>query len=330
MGKVDVLFVLVLFSALLPAGICGGRAAIITGSETAFIDVYTQKELYSGKGVNNGSDSFAPGEEVVLYASVEYNQNGIHNKLVSFEVRGPVNAVENVTISRTSLTNENGVANISFRVPWPEKNVETIVFGVWIVHACVEIGGEMVEDMLTFEVGWIVEIVCLRTVDEDFELRNGFMQGTYVVAELTVENIAMTAKNVTLAVAGLDSLDYVIGVVISDVLQVEAGEMQIHCVLYIPEWSACGNGTLHATARKPAGGTYCPAVSVKFGIILFGDLNRDGTVDIRDIGEVARAYGSYEEPEHPRWNPDADINNDGVVDIRDVSSIARRFGETCK
>ena len=57
---------------------------------------------------------------------------------------------------------------------------------------------------------------------------------------------------------------------------------------------------------------------------LWGDVNYDGIVDIRDIAIVARAYGSY--PGSPSWNADADINGDGRVDTRDISITAKNFG----
>ncbi|MGD8544619.1 MAG: DUF2341 domain-containing protein [Candidatus Bathyarchaeota archaeon] len=60
------------------------------------------------------------------------------------------------------------------------------------------------------------------------------------------------------------------------------------------------------------------------------DLNRDGRVDMRDIGIVARAFGSY--PGHERWNVEADITGSGGepddrVDMRDIGLVARNFGQ---
>lgn len=60
---------------------------------------------------------------------------------------------------------------------------------------------------------------------------------------------------------------------------------------------------------------------------IYGDINGDGKVDIRDVSCVAAAFGSF--PGHPRWNPDADLNRDGSVNIRDVSIVCANFGKTC-
>jgi parallel beta-helix repeat protein len=58
---------------------------------------------------------------------------------------------------------------------------------------------------------------------------------------------------------------------------------------------------------------------------LLGDLNNDSKVDITDVSEVARAFGSS--PIRPRWNVQADVNQDGRVDITDVALVAKNFGQ---
>ena len=59
---------------------------------------------------------------------------------------------------------------------------------------------------------------------------------------------------------------------------------------------------------------------------LFGDINSDFMIDMRDIGIAAWAFGAY--PTHPRWNSEADVNYDGRVDMKDIISIAKHFGDT--
>ena len=62
-------------------------------------------------------------------------------------------------------------------------------------------------------------------------------------------------------------------------------------------------------------------------IIILGDANGDGIVDIHDVVKAGLALGSY--LGHPRWNPDADLIEDGIVDIFDMVTMALHFGETC-
>ncbi|MBS7270323.1 MAG: hypothetical protein KIH10_15995 [Candidatus Freyarchaeota archaeon] len=66
---------------------------------------------------------------------------------------------------------------------------------------------------------------------------------------------------------------------------------------------------------------------------LFGDVNFDHEVDVRDISRVARAFGSYASPPHPKWDPRADVTGptpfvpDGFVDMRDITLVARDYGK---
>jgi len=59
---------------------------------------------------------------------------------------------------------------------------------------------------------------------------------------------------------------------------------------------------------------------------LWGDVNRDGTVDGKDLSIIAEAYSSN--LNDPDWNPDADINGDGSIDGKDLSIAAKVFGMT--
>jgi hypothetical protein len=62
------------------------------------------------------------------------------------------------------------------------------------------------------------------------------------------------------------------------------------------------------------------------------DVNNDGIVNMRDIGEFCAAFGSTSAD--PDWNPAYDVTGstpllpDGRVDMRDIGEICRHFGET--
>lgn len=58
---------------------------------------------------------------------------------------------------------------------------------------------------------------------------------------------------------------------------------------------------------------------------LVGDVNGDFKVDIRDMNEAGRAFGSTSI--NPRWNSIIDINGDGNISIKDVALIAKNFGQ---
>lgn len=60
-------------------------------------------------------------------------------------------------------------------------------------------------------------------------------------------------------------------------------------------------------------------------VVIIGDINGDGKVDVKDVYKVAQAYGSS--PSDSRWNPICDINNDNKIDIKDCYLVYKHFGE---
>jgi hypothetical protein len=83
-----------------------------------------------------------------------------------------------------------------------------------------------------------------------------------------------------------------------------------------------GNVTLLLTGRfydnVMFGGTMIVIVRMP------GDVNIDGRVDIKDLAQAAKSFGSYSD--HPQWNPTSDENEDGKIDIRDLVLICKKFG----
>jgi peptide/nickel transport system substrate-binding protein len=57
------------------------------------------------------------------------------------------------------------------------------------------------------------------------------------------------------------------------------------------------------------------------------DVNYDGKVDMKDVGWVCKAYGSYYgPPPHARWNFRCDVSNDRKVDMKDVGFVCQKYG----
>ena len=92
---------------------------------------------------------------------------------------------------------------------------------------------------------------------------------------------------------------------------------------------AKGNYTINALAEPVIGETNTANNSVigeTVVVVMQGDINGDGIVDIFDIVRVALSFGmTYP---NPGWDPNADINNDNLVDIFDIVVVALHFGET--
>ena len=71
-----------------------------------------------------------------------------------------------------------------------------------------------------------------------------------------------------------------------------------------------------------AGQTSSPRLEngqITAAVQLFGDVNRDGIVNVLDLVQVANRFGQ-------RGEHDADVNEDGVVNIVDLVKVAGEFG----
>ena len=229
------------------------------------IDLYTQKEPFSGRRLNQSSDAFAPQEEVILYAKVTFNDVPLENRLVSLQVLNPLG--ESV-LFRTDSTNEDGVATVSFRLP--DGGNET-VFGVWSVYATVDIAEETVMDTLTFRFGYIVDIVSLVIINKHLQPQSRFARGSCVGVELTLRNIAMMNKTATLTIVVQDKQGTPFPQkVVFENFTLTPGDtyFYIYCTLRIPEWAALGEALLIASAftvlPEEGGVPWCPGVSTSF------------------------------------------------------------------
>ncbi len=171
----------------------------------AVIDLFTDQAPFNGIGANQSSDTYEPQDLVNLSALATYNGGPERNMPVAFEVNGPPNAFENVSIVGSATTNDSGVGTFSFRIPWPNVNAEEIIFGKWSAIATVDIAGKVVVDTLTFQVGWIIRIIDLSTLDFHSKIQTAFARQDLVVFNMTVENIARTNKSATIKVDVEDS-----------------------------------------------------------------------------------------------------------------------------
>jgi len=271
LNKKNIQALLLLFSSVCSL-ILVSQIEVTNASEYRMIDLFTQKKPYDGKGLNQSSDAFAPQEEVIFYAYLTYRDVPVANKIVAFEIHGPANPINNITVIQTTLTNASGIATINFRIPWPIEDPRTVIFGTWKARASADVAEVRVEDTLTFEVGWIVEILSIATIDENLKPQNTFGRGGCVGVKLVLRNIAIVSKMAMLAVTAYDETGAPFGNIVIDDFEVEPGKtyIYIYCRLGIPGWVAFGMATVNAsayTAPLDQGGVaYCPEASTTFWI----------------------------------------------------------------
>jgi hypothetical protein len=256
-----------------------------TSPPNGYIDLYTQKEPYSGKGGNMPSDAFSPQEGAILYALVTYKEVPVQNLLVAFDTKTPANA----HFSLTSRTNSNGIASVNFTILTPPISInESEVFGTWVVLANVLIDGVVFQDTLTFEVDWVVKLISVRTMDENLTSRTTFGIGGEVGLEITLRSIAMIMKSATLEIVIRDELNVPVNSSEIRDLKVTSNEKLVflYCKLYVHKSAFVGkaNATVSALTApvNESGVPYCPAVSTGFFIVPYEPL----TINFHDVAVV--------------------------------------------
>jgi len=221
------------------------------------IDVYTQQpDPYSGKGPNQPSDAFAPQQTVILYAEVTYNYEPVENKDVAFTVN---DTSSHTFLFRSNLTDQYGIATIDFLLP------TNPVFGTWFVLATVSVSQSKANDTLTFQVGWLIELLEIETADQFGNPKEYFAMVEYVYFNVVIKNIAFTTKTTNLTVSITDESGQAIAAA-SLQLEVVSGTHRftlIFCV-EIPRWSYVGGATAYANALKRSLDPYCPEIFTAF------------------------------------------------------------------
>lgn len=269
--KVTLKTLTMLLSTLLLLSLTNESIKVVSANgEGAKLDLFTQKVPFDGVGSNQSSDAFQPQELVVLYALVTYNDLGIPNKLVGFQTDNPANPFQNITIVGTSATNDSGIAEFSFRIPWPAENAEQIIFGEWHSIATVDVAGNVVLDTLSFSVGWIVQITHVTILDIQLEPQTRFPKGETIVFNLTIQNIAFTPKTATIILDAQDTADYPIIHVATDSI-FPSGQSYMYLTAQIPVSAIIGEAIASAalyTARPEDGGIpYSPSFTTLFQVL---------------------------------------------------------------
>jgi parallel beta-helix repeat protein len=96
---------------------------------------------------------------------------------------------------------------------------------------------------------------------------------------------------------------------------------------------ARGNFTIWAYALPVPGETHTTDNDCTSGIVavvMIGDIDADGKVDIKDVYKVALTYGtSLEGPNPPgrTYEPNCDINGDDKIDVKDYYIVCKHYGE---
>jgi hypothetical protein len=126
---------------------------------------------WGGQGPNQPMDLVFPQSEITLYAYLSYNYWPVQSKDVGFEIEGPFEKIGGQLVPAPTYeiwaklvasTNGSGIARITFRMPWPCMNPDTIT-GVWKITATATIGDQVVMDTMPFYYERVVYITSVTT-----------------------------------------------------------------------------------------------------------------------------------------------------------------------
>jgi hypothetical protein len=242
------------------------------------VDGQLYETPFTGEGPNFPADAFEPQELVVLYSSLVYNLQPEVGKDVLFEVHGPANPYNNITIYRVARTDWNGIATINFTIPWPDTNAEEIVIGKWYCFQKVQVKDPWEypyyaapNDTIFWDVGWYVELLDV-IVDPDPVPKEEMV---YVTVNYKV--ISQIPRSVVFTFTVLDDLLDPVGSAITEIV-VEPGvycnpaEGNVTVGIYIPRWAHPGPRAkvyVNAFSDMPmdCGLPYSPEASAGFNII---------------------------------------------------------------
>lgn len=233
-------------------------------AENIGVDLFTQKAHFDGRGLNQSSDVFGPQEQVILYAQVLYCNLPLET-LVAYEIDGPLNRSSELRFYQTAMTNSSGIAQTVFSLA---SINESDSFGTWVASVTVEINGMIYADRLSFEVNWLVEVLSVRTLNENLSDQRFFGIDGFVGFEVVWRNNAMTKKTAILKVTVRDELSVVVAnsTLIRDLVVPPNRRTQYVFGKLLLAKAVPGNATIMVAATDYEGAAYSPQVATDFWI----------------------------------------------------------------
>jgi len=235
------------------------------------IDLYTQYPgPYGGQGPHLPSDMFWPQKQVELWANVTYNLWPEQNKIVAFEIHNPAGEIVDII---TAISDENGVAHTSYRIPWPCFNTSAL-FGIWTVIATVDIACVVVNDTMQFHFDYMVGQWWKVTTD-----KAGYAHGETVHVTVDYGTYAIQNYPVLFTAVMHDELNYPVSKEFKNAVLGDL-DMQLWCQydngtvtfdLPIFKYAHAGVATIRINALSDfpwfAGSAWCPETSITVNIL---------------------------------------------------------------
>jgi len=196
---------------------------------------------YGGQGPDEPMDLVEEQSQVYFNANVTYNLFPVQNKLVGFQINYPDGTLY---ANLFAFSDENGVATITFRMPWPSQNPESL-FGVWHVYTSVQLADIFINDTLAFHYDYKVRIWKVTTDKPQY------IHGETVNVVVEFGSHAQQYYPVLIKVAISDELGVVIGhfkiaTQVGGTVFCQYKNTTLTGNIFIPRWAYAGIATVHA------------------------------------------------------------------------------------
>jgi len=235
------------------------------------IDMYTQYPgPYGGQGPHMPSDMFWPQKQVELWANVTYNLWPEQNKIVAFEIHNPQGEIVDII---TAISDADGVAHTSYRIPWPCFNTSAL-FGIWNVIATVDIACVVVNDTMQFHFDYMVGQWWKVTTDKTDYAHDETVHVTVDYGTYAIQNYPVLFTAVM-----HDELNYPVSKEYKSTILGDL-DMELWCQyangtvtfdLPIPKPAHAGLATIRINALSDfpwfAGSAWCPETSIVVNIL---------------------------------------------------------------
>jgi hypothetical protein len=278
---------------------------------------------YGGQGPNNPMDLVFAESNVSLFAEVTYNGVAVQSVDVTFDIVGPSSSV---TLNAT--TDATGIANVTYSMPWPVSNPESVM-GLWQVNATGTVIGVQISDALQFFYDYPVRIWKVST--DKYYYNYSDVVGVWITYGTRAEQnypalFVVGLENSSGVPFSLANRDTTFG---GSIFGLHQNFTQL-VGLVIPHLPGVGGYSyVHVNCYDKdlglGGVQLCPEYvpPVRIVVIVLGDVDHDGRVNILDSILVSNAFLAT--PSSSNWNPDADINGDGVVNILDSIILSNHW-----
>jgi hypothetical protein len=159
-------------------------------AQSARIDLFSERN-----GVP--SISFLPEDIVLVEAELSYRNASVAGTPVTFDVQTP-NNTEFFYPPETVTTNSDGIANVTFQIPWP-SGVQFTSLGSWHISAASEVYGQALNATANFECSLLQPIIDVFTqeggVGPNMPGGNFLLDGTVVLYAEVRDELNHTVPN---------------------------------------------------------------------------------------------------------------------------------------